>query len=193
MGWGPRSLEAGAHGAGVRMSRTTAQQSRGALADWHSWSGLEQYTMKTVVQRVHEAWVEVEGRRRATVGRGLLALVGIEQGDAGDEIAWMAEKLANLRIFEDAAGRMNLSVLDIRGDVLLVPNFTVAGDARKGRRPSFDGAMRPESAEPLFAELARELGAAGVPVQTGIFRVHMHVGLVNDGPVTIVLSRRKEE
>jgi D-aminoacyl-tRNA deacylase len=154
--------------------------------------------MRTIIQRTKQASVEVDGARIAEIGRGLLALVGIEQHDTAAQIAWTADKLANLRIFEDAQGKMNLSLLDLLQSgapaaLLLVPNFTVAGDARKGRRPSFDHAMRPEFAEPMFADLARQVAAAGVPVQTGIFRAHMHVMLVNDGPVTIVLETPRPE
>jgi D-tyrosyl-tRNA(Tyr) deacylase len=148
--------------------------------------------MKAVIQRVSSASVEVEGKPVAAIARGLLVLVGIEQTDAPRDRDWLADKLPNLRIFEDAAGKMNLSVTDIQGQILLVPNFTLAGDARKGRRPSFDNAMRPEQAEPEFAALAAALARSGVPVQTGIFRATMAVSLVNDGPVTILLDSRAE-
>jgi D-tyrosyl-tRNA(Tyr) deacylase len=147
--------------------------------------------MRTVVQRVSSAAAEVDGRVVASIGRGLLALVGIEQTDAPTDLAWTADKLAHLRVFEDADGKMNLSVADLRdpgGAILLVPNFTVAGDARRGRRPSFDHAMRPERAGPFFDQLATAVAAHGVAVRTGIFRAHMLVSLVNDGPVTIVLE-----
>lgn len=146
--------------------------------------------MKAVVQRVARASVEVEGRVAGSIGRGLAVLVGIEHADGAAELAWMAEKLANLRVFEDADGRMNLSAKDLVpvGDILLVPNFTVAGDARKGRRPSFDNAMRPELAEPFFTRLVEAVRGQGVTVQTGVFRAHMLVSLVNDGPVTILLE-----
>ncbi len=144
--------------------------------------------MKAVVQRVLRGSVEVEGRVVASIERGLVVLVGIQVADGAAEVGWVAEKVAHLRIFEDAAGKMNLSVNDVGGEVLLVPNFTVAGEARKGRRPSFDGAMRPETAEPMFAELAKAVAGQGVRVQTGVFRTHMLVGLVNDGPVTILLE-----
>src|SRR6185369_3560747 len=142
------------------------------------------------IQRVTRSTVEVDGRIAGSTGRGLVALVGIEQADGEAELAWMAEKLANLRIFEDAAGKMNLSVKDLSpaGEILLVPNFTVAGDARKGRRPSFDAAMRPELAEPLFQALVEAVRRQGVAAQTGVFRAHMMVSLVNDGPVTILLE-----
>jgi D-tyrosyl-tRNA(Tyr) deacylase len=148
-----------------------------------------------VVQRVLSASVDVEGWRVATIGRGLLVLVGLETADTGADLSWMADKLANLRIFEDAAGKMNLSVKNLGaeddpGSILLVPNFTLAGDARKGRRPSFDNAMRPEGAEPMFSQLAAAVRAQGVAVQTGIFRADMQVALVNDGPVTIWLDSR---
>jgi D-aminoacyl-tRNA deacylase len=145
--------------------------------------------MKAVVQRSLRASVEVEGREIAAIDRGLVVLVGIEAGDTQAEVSWMAEKVANLRIFEDAAGKMNLSVKDAGGAVLLVPNFTVAGDARKGRRPSFDGAMRPEQSEPMFAAIAKAVRDQGVSVRTGVFRTHMRVSLVNDGPITILLER----
>ena len=127
-------------------------------------------------------------REHAKIGAGLVALVGIERDDTEKELAWAADKLVNLRVFADDEGRMNLSVLDIGGEVLLVPNFTVAGDARKGRRPSFVGAMHPDEASPMFERLAESASAAGVPVQTGVFGAHMHVELVNDGPVTIWLD-----
>ncbi len=144
--------------------------------------------MRAVVQRVSSASVSVNGEVVGAISRGLLLLVGVEVSDTGAEAAWLAEKAANLRIFEDAEGKMNLSVKDVGGAVLLVPNFTVAGDARKGRRPSFDNAMRPEQAEPLFGRLVEAVRAQGVPVETGVFRAEMAVGLVNDGPITLVLE-----
>src|SRR5262245_51874390 len=131
--------------------------------------------MKAVVQRVSAAGVEVDATATASIQRGLLVLVGLETTDTAPDLAWTADKLAHLHIFEDPAGKMNLSVKDIAGSILLVPNFTLAGDARKGRRPSFDAAMRPEHAEPLFAQLAAAVSAHGIPVQTGIFRAHMRV------------------
>lgn len=146
--------------------------------------------MRAVVQRVASASVDVDGKRVAEIGRGLLVLAGIEAADTETDAAWLADKLAHLRIFEDPSGKMNLSVIDTAGALLLVPNFTVAGDARKGRRPGFDNAMRPETAEPMFAHLAQLAAAHGAPVQTGIFRADMKVALVNDGPVTIWLDSR---
>ncbi len=149
--------------------------------------------MKAVVQRVSRASVEVDGRRVGAIERGLCVLVGLESGDAEADRAWMAEKITNLRIFEDEQGKMNLSVQQIgppAGGLLLVPNFTVAGDARKGRRPSFDNAMAPAQAEPEFAALVAAVRAAapGVTVEQGVFRAHMGVEIVNDGPVTILLE-----
>ncbi|MCE7974678.1 MAG: D-tyrosyl-tRNA(Tyr) deacylase [Leptolyngbya sp. PLA1] len=144
--------------------------------------------MRTVVQRVRSASVAVGGENVASIGVGLLALVGIEVGDARADAEWTAEKLTHLRIFEDAGGKMNLSVLDVRGSLLLVPNFTLAGDASRGRRPGFDRAMRPEQAGPLFEVLAGLAAASGVPVGRGVFRAEMAVSLVNDGPVTLVLQ-----
>ena len=144
--------------------------------------------MKAVVQRVKEAWVRVNGEEVGRIGRGLLALVGFEKGDAEVVVPKLADKLVNLRVFEDASGRMNLSVQDVDGGVLLVPNFTLAGDARKGRRPSFDGAMEPGKAEIFFEALVRSVEATGVPTAAGVFGAHMEVGLVNEGPVTIVLE-----
>ncbi len=148
--------------------------------------------MKAVVQRVSRASVEVEGRVAGEIGRGLCVLVGLEAGDTEADRAWMADKIANLRIFEDGEGKMNLSLGQAAGGILMVPNFTVAGDARKGRRPSFDKAMRPAEAEPEFGALVEAVTAAavGVIVEKGVFRAHMRVEIINDGPVTIVLDSR---
>lgn len=117
-----------------------------------------------------------------------MVLVGFASGDTAAQLPWAADKVANLRVFEDEQRKMNKSVLDTGGGVLLVPNFTLCGDAQKGRRPSFDGAMRPEQAEPMFLELARLIGERGVRVEKGVFRTHMVVSLVNDGPVTLVIE-----
>lgn len=124
----------------------------------------------------------------AAIERGLLALVGFETTDTDEDRRWIADKIANLRIFEDEQGKLNLSVLDIRGSVLVVPNFTLAGACAKGRRPSFDRAMRPEFAVKHFAAMLSELRAAGLRVESGVFRAMMKVSLVNDGPVTLWLD-----
>ena len=147
--------------------------------------------MRCVVQRVSRAKVTVEGEITGEIGMGYMALVGAEEGDAEADVNYCAEKIANLRVFEDAEEKMNLSVSDVGGGVLLVSQFTLLADARKGRRPSFIRAARPEAAEPLFEQLVSKVAAHGIPVATGRFRTHMEVELVNDGPVTILLDSRK--
>ncbi|TVS00683.1 MAG: D-tyrosyl-tRNA(Tyr) deacylase [Phycisphaerales bacterium] len=147
--------------------------------------------MRAIVQRVNHAQLTVEGEPVAKIGIGLVVLAGIYQDDTDRDRVYIAEKTANLRIFQDEAGKMNLSVLDVRGEVLLVPNFTVAGSTRKGRRPSFDRAMAPDRSRAEFDRLAADLAAQGVPVKTGVFGAHMHVLLENDGPVTLVIDSRE--
>lgn len=144
--------------------------------------------MRVILQRVSDARVAVAGQPVGDIRRGWLALVGVAPTDTAKDVTWMAEKVAHLRCFPDADGKMNLSVLDITGGVLLVSNFTLYADCKKGRRPSFLGAARPEVAEPLVAELANALRALGVPVATGQFGADMQVSLTNDGPVTLVLE-----
>ena len=139
--------------------------------------------MRAVVQRVTEARVEVEGRVLGRIGKGLLALVAAAPSDGPRQVDWMAEKLENLRIMADPEGKMNLSVRDVSGGILVVSQFTLYGDASRGRRPSFIGAARPEIAAPLIAALANRLGA-----ERGEFGADMQVHLVNDGPVTLVLD-----
>lgn len=145
--------------------------------------------MRVVVQRVSEASVTVEGEVVGAIGPGLLALVGVREGDTQAEADWLAAKLAQLRIFADAEGRFNLSLLDMGGAALVVSQFTLYGDARKGRRPDFIRAARPEVAEPLVSYLVEKLRAAGIPTETGRFGAHMDVRLTNDGPVTLILER----
>ena len=139
--------------------------------------------MRVVVQRVRRASVTVAEEVVTRIGPGLLVLLGIAPEDGTEQVRWMADKLKNLGIFEDAAGKMNLSVTDVAGSVLLVSQFTLHGDCSRGRRPSFIGAARPELAEPLYLGLAAALGAV-----TGRFGAHMQVELVNDGPVTLLLE-----
>ena len=141
-----------------------------------------------LIQRVSVAKVQIEGRTIGEIGRGLMVLVGVEREDGSAEADRLAAKLIAYRVFPDDAGKMNRSVLDTKGEILLVPNFTLAGNAQQGRRPSFDQAMRPEQAEPMFNQLAQMLAERGVPTQTGVFRAHMHVALVNDGPITLVID-----
>ena len=147
--------------------------------------------MRCVVQRVARASVTVEGQKIAAIGAGYLVLVGVEEGDTEADMIYCADKIAGLRIFEDENGKMNLSVADVGGEVLLVSQFTLLGDARHGRRPSFSAAARPEGADPLCQAMRQRLMDKGLPVQTGQFQAHMHVELLNDGPVTILLDSRK--
>jgi D-tyrosyl-tRNA(Tyr) deacylase len=147
--------------------------------------------MRAVVQRVSRAEVRVDGEVTGRIGRGLLALVGANEGDGPDDVAYVADKLATLRVFPDEGGLMNRSVADIGGGVLVVSQFTLFGDCRKGRRPSFITALAPEPAERLYQDLLARLRATGLPVEAGRFRAHMEVDLLNDGPVTLLLDSRK--
>lgn len=146
--------------------------------------------MRAVVQRVGSASVTSEGKLLGSIGRGLLVFVGVTRGDDAAAARWMAEKIVRLRIFEDAAGKMNRSVEDICGGILVVSQFTLYGDAAKGNRPSFTAAAPPEIAKPLYEELVGALASmTSLPVATGSFGAAMDVALVNDGPVTILLER----
>ncbi len=148
--------------------------------------------MRAVVQRVTSAEVTVGGERCGKVAAGLCVLVGIGKEDGEAEAAALADKICRLRIFEDSAGKMNLSLLDTGGALLAVSQFTLFGDTSKGRRPSFVGAMEPSRAEELFESFCRACRELGVHVETGRFRTHMSVQLVNDGPVTLWLDTEKE-
>jgi D-tyrosyl-tRNA(Tyr) deacylase len=145
--------------------------------------------MRIVLQRVSRARVTVVGRVTGEIGRGLLLLVGFTDGDADEALAWMAKKVVQLRIFPDDEGKMNRSVEDADGAILVVSQFTLYGDARKGNRPSFIDAARPEVATPLYERFVALLRATGRPVATGEFGAMMDVELVNDGPVTLILER----
>ncbi len=144
--------------------------------------------MKAVVQRVLEASVTVEGQRVSQIGPGLLVLLGVGKGDGEADAAWMAEKVANLRIFEDEAGKMNRSLLEGSKQVIVVSQFTLYGDAQKGRRPSFIDALEPVEANRLYELCCTRLREQGLTVGTGVFRADMKVGLINDGPVTLLLE-----
>ncbi len=144
--------------------------------------------MRIVLQRVSRAAVRVDGAAVGEIGRGILALVGVERGDGAAAVAAAAEKLAGLRIFPDGDGKMNLDVRQAGGAFLVVSQFTLAGSLARGRRPSFDDAAPPEAAAPLVEALVADLRARGLTVETGRFRAHMEVDLVNDGPVTFVLD-----
>ena len=141
--------------------------------------------MRALIQRVREASVTVAGQEVGRIGPGLLVLLGVGHADTEADIAYLAPKIAHLRIFEDAGGKMNLSLLDVGGGVLLVSQFTLYADTRKGRRPSFTGAAPPAQAAALVDACAAALRALGLPVAQGIFQAEMQVALVNDGPVTI--------
>ena len=144
--------------------------------------------MRAVIQRVSQAAVAVEGREVARIGSGLLVLLAVGADDTEEDAAYVAEKTANLRIFPDEAGRFDRSALDVGGEVLLVSQFTLYGDVRRGRRPSFSGAAPPDQARETFERTAARFEAAGLTVRTGRFQETMEVLLVNDGPVTIYLD-----
>ncbi len=145
--------------------------------------------MRVLIQRVSRAEVRVEGRVTGRIAQGLLLLVGFTHADTGDQLTWMADKIAGLRIFGDADGKMNLALPDVGGAVLVVSQFTLYGDAEKGRRPSFIDAARPEVAVPLYEQFLGLLRDRALTVETGEFGAMMDVDLVNDGPVTLWLER----
>jgi D-aminoacyl-tRNA deacylase len=147
--------------------------------------------MRAVVQRVSSASVTVNGRPIGAIDHGLLALVGVEKEDGPADALYIAAKIGDLRVFEDDARHMNRSVADVGGSVLVVSQFTLAADCRRGRRPSLDDAAAPELAKPLYEEVVRALQAKGLRVATGEFQSMMQVSLVNDGPVTLLLDSRK--
>jgi D-aminoacyl-tRNA deacylase len=147
--------------------------------------------MRAVVQRVTSASVRVDDRTVGHIANGLLVFAGVENNDGVDDVKYVAGKVRDLRIFEDADGKMNLSVAEAGGSVLAVSQFTLCGDCRRGRRPSFDEAAAPTVARPLYDQLVAELRAHGLNVETGEFQAHMQVDLVNDGPVTILLDSRR--
>ena len=145
--------------------------------------------MKLLIQRVNSAKVEVDGKIISEIGKGLLIFLGVSNTDDGSEIEWLARKVTELRIFEDELGKMNLSVKDIMGELLLVSQFTLYAECNKGRRPDFNNAAKPETAEKYYLEFANELSKNDVKPKLGIFGAFMKVSLQNDGPVTIILER----
>lgn len=148
--------------------------------------------MRAVVQRVSRASVTVEGETVGAIERGLVVLLGVTRGDTSRDVIYLADKTAGLRIFADDAGKMNLSVTEIGGGLLVVSQFTLLGDCRKGRRPGFTEAAPPELADRLYEEYVEALRRRGISVATGVFRAEMQVHLVNDGPVTLLLDSRKQ-
>ncbi len=147
--------------------------------------------MRACVQRVREASVEVDCATVGSIGAGLVVLLGVAAGDEDADAAWMAEKVVDLRIFADDQGKMNRSLADTKGEMLVVSQFTLLGDCRKGRRPSFVHAALPEKANRLYEVFSSLVAQRGIRVATGRFRAHMNVGLVNDGPVTLLLDSAK--
>jgi len=145
--------------------------------------------MKLVIQRVKSAKVEVDNKIVSEIGKGLLILLGVSETDSGSEIEWLAKKVVELRIFEDENKKMNLSLKDIAGEILLVSQFTLYADCRKGRRPDFNKAAKPEKAEKFYQEFALELEKNWIKPKMGIFGAFMQVSLINDGPVTIILEK----
>ncbi len=147
--------------------------------------------MRAVVQRVSRASVKVGEEITGEIGKGLLVLLGVEQGDGGEDAEYLAKKVVGLRIFEDADGKMNVSVVEVGGSVLAVSQFTLMGDVRRGKRPSFDAAARPQRARELYECFVARIRALGLPCETGRFQEMMEVELVNTGPVTILLDSKK--
>jgi D-tyrosyl-tRNA(Tyr) deacylase len=147
--------------------------------------------MKAVIQRVKSAQVYVDGRLSGKIGNGLLVFVGVGKGDDENDVSYLVSKLPDLRIFEDTSGKFNLSLRELKGEMLIVSQFTLYGDCKKGRRPSFTEAEEPTTAKTLYERLINRLREQGIPIQTGEFQAKMEVHLVNDGPVTLLLDSRK--
>lgn len=147
--------------------------------------------MRFICQRVLEAQVSVGDNTVGRIGRGLLVYLSVAKGDTETDAQFMSDKLVNLRIFADSAGKMNLNVQDISGSILLISNFTLHGDCRKGRRPGFDAAADPQAAQQLYEKVAELILASDIPVEKGVFAAHMHVTSINDGPVNFILDSTK--
>ncbi len=145
--------------------------------------------MKMLIQRVAHANVDVEGKSVGSIGAGVLVFLGVTHTDNGEQVKWLASKLVNLRIFEDDQGKINQSLLDRKGEALIISQFTLYGDCTDGRRPSFMQAARPELAKPLYEQFIDEVRKSGISVQTGVFGAEMKVSLLNDGPVTLMLEK----
>ncbi len=148
--------------------------------------------MRAVVQRVTKGSVYVEGSKSGDIGKGLVVLLGVTHDDTEKDVSYMAEKIMNLRIFEDSDGKMNISLLDIKGDILIVSQFTLYGNCKKGNRPSYDKAARPEQAEKLYDAFVEACKGYGVKVKTGVFKAMMMVEIHNDGPVTLIVESKQK-
>jgi D-aminoacyl-tRNA deacylase len=148
--------------------------------------------MRTVVQRASRAQVSIDGRVKGRIGLGLVVFVGIRAEDSDSDLKWLAEKIVHLRIFEDDDGKMNRSLTDIGGEMLIISQFTLYGDCRKGRRPGFSAAAPPSIAEPLYQKFICEVETKGIQIATGTFQADMQIELVNDGPVTLLLDSEKK-
>ncbi|KXG76993.1 D-aminoacyl-tRNA deacylase [Thermotalea metallivorans] len=147
--------------------------------------------MRAVVQRVSSASVTVDNKITGKIGKGFLVLLGVEEEDDEKDLEYMVEKVTNLRIFEDENEKMNLSLKDIRGELLVVSQFTLLGDCRRGRRPSFSTAAKPEKANAFYLKFVEKCRESGLAVETGVFQAHMEVNLCNDGPVTLLIDSKK--
>lgn len=147
--------------------------------------------MRAVVQRAAKGSVEVDNRIVGSIGKGLVVLLGVSERDTSEDVAYMVDKITNLRIFEDEEGKMNLSLFDVKGELLVVSQFTLYGDCRKGRRPNFMTAARPEKADELYQEFVSKCRAIGITTETGVFQAYMQVKIDNDGPVTLVVDSEK--
>ena len=147
--------------------------------------------MRAVVQRVSQASVSVDGAVKGAIQAGLLVYLGVERGDTSEDVPYMVEKITNLRIFEDAEGKMNRSMIDEGGELLCISQFTLLGDCRRGRRPSFTDAQEPMAADALYQQFIKLCREKGIKTETGVFQAHMEVASVNDGPVTMLIDSRK--
>lgn len=149
--------------------------------------------MRLVIQRVSEAWVTIDGVVNGKIGRGLLVLIGVSVDDGEEDVSWLVQKLVNLRIFSDDDGKMNCSLTDVSGELLLISQFTLYASTKKGNRPGFTGSARPKIAIPLYESFIEQCRELGVKVETGVFGADMQVGLTNDGPVTIFIDSKNRE
>jgi D-tyrosyl-tRNA(Tyr) deacylase len=147
--------------------------------------------MRAVVQRVTKGNVEVDGNIVGSIDKGLVVLLGVSEKDTKDDVAYMSDKILNLRVFDDEEGKMNFSLLDIKGELLVVSQFTLLGDCRKGRRPNYMAAAKPELADALYNEVVKLCRAQGIKTETGVFQADMKVNIINDGPVTLILDSEK--